>query len=1005
MKNLPLTQKMIIAFLTVAILPLLGSFAVNAYLTYDELKGNTERSLQGAASAAAQAVDDFIVDNLNTIRVQSLLPTVVDYLSLPETRRRHSREESQIVRVLDSFRRRDHVHIRSCALYDGRGRMIMDTFGMERGNGGDLPGLTLAEIINRGTPVVMDIRRSTPHQAAALDFLSPVRNVNGDVIGVLKTSFNVAVIQKIVFENEGLLGPGSLALLVDERGQRIADSHDPGLTVKDNLSLPPPSPGTRQALFTARLYTQAGNEYLCAAAPIAAKPWTLVFALPWTAFLAVVQKQFFLALFLIVLFASLAAAAAVFASRSLARPLLELTEHTRQIGRGFFGRRLTPSSGDEIGQLTETINEMTAAIEEYHQEILTRSNHLQTLLSTIPDAFLLIGRDGRVLEVNNQFCTLFDYDDPETIFPLNILTLVREGRKREELRAFLSGSFDRGEGTFEFAALKKDGVEVPLYLRMRRINLADEELAVVLLTDLTAIKEAQELVRQSEEKYRRLVENANSIILHWDTEGRIIFMNPYALDFFGYTWEEVRGRHVMDVIVPEIEEHSERNLREMIDAIIADPDAFRHNENENVKKSGERCWISWTNRAIVDQEGRVREVLSIGNDITEKRNLQNKLLQAQKLESIGTLAGGIAHDFNNLLMGIQGYVSLLRLQLGPESPHIEKLRSIEKQVESGARLTRQLLGFARGGKYEVKMTNMNELIAQNAEMFQRTKKELRIIKDFAPDILSVQVDRNQMDQVFLNLYINAWQAMPAGGDIFIKTENVVLSDAEAAPRELDPGGYVKITVRDTGVGMDEKTSARVFDPFFTTKEMGRGTGLGLASVYGIVKNHGGHIEVTSRKGQGAAFHIYLPAVDGAAPSTTEQHEEETVKPGGETIMVIDDEETNTEIIQKLLETQGYRVITARSGTEAVAIYGERWREIDLVIIDMIMPVMDGGETFAHLARINPDIRAVLASGYSLDKKAKGILAQGVKAFIQKPFRMAELSRSIREVLNGTSRQL
>ncbi|MCX7634903.1 MAG: response regulator, partial [Syntrophales bacterium] len=483
--------------------------------------------------------------------------------------------------------------------------------------------------------------------------------------------------------------------------------------------------------------------------------------------------------------------------------------------------------------------------------------------------------------------------------------------------------------------------------------------------------------------------------------GRIIFMNPYGLNFFGYTMEEIQGRHVLDTIVPEVEEGSQRNLREMIAAIQADPDAFRLNENENIKKNGERVWISWTNRALVDGEGRIREILSIGNDVTEKKKLQNQLLQAQKLEAIGTLAGGIAHDFNNLLMGIQGYVSLLMLDLGPASPHIPMLERIERQVQSGAQLTQRLLGIARGGKYEVKPTNINALIAQNVETFQRTKREVRMICTLAPDIVNILADRNQMEQVLLNLFINAWQAMPAGGDIFITTENVFLPEAAAVSRGLNPGPHVKITIRDTGMGMDEKTMERIFDPFFTTKGMGRGTGLGLASAYGIIKNHGGHIEVTSQKGQGAVFHIYLPAAPGPAAALTEKGDETTLRPGGETILVIDDEVMNTDILQKLLEKMGYRVMTALSGADAITLYRRQWQEIDLVIIDMIMPVMDGGETFDRLAQINPRIRAILASGYSRDGKAEDILARGVKAFIQKPFRMAELSRCIRDVLDGS----
>jgi len=243
----------------------------------------------------------------------------------------------------------------------------------------------------------------------------------------------------------------------------------------------------------------------------------------------------------------------------------------------------------------------------------------------------------------------------------------------------------------------------------------------------------------------------------------------------------------------------------------------------------------------------------------EKEKLQAQLQQAQKMEAIGTLAGGIAHDFNNLLMGIQGRTSLILADIGSDHPHFEHLTEIEKYVGSAAELTRQLLGFARGGKYQVLPSNLNELIEKSSRMFGRTKKEITIERKYEEELWTVEVDRSQIDQVLLNIYVNAWQAMPTGGTLSIQTENVYLDKKFVKPYNTSPGDYIKVTIKDTGVGMDDKTLKMVFDPFFTTKEKGRGTGLGLASAYGIVKNHDGIITVRSKKRQGATFNIYLPA--------------------------------------------------------------------------------------------------------------------------------------------------
>jgi CheY-like chemotaxis protein len=369
------------------------------------------------------------------------------------------------------------------------------------------------------------------------------------------------------------------------------------------------------------------------------------------------------------------------------------------------------------------------------------------------------------------------------------------------------------------------------------------------------------------------------------------------------------------------------------------------------------------------------------------------------MEAVYTLAGGIAHDFNNLLSGIHGRASLMMMDIDSSNPHFEHLDGINEYVDSAEQLTKQLLGFARGGKYEVKVVDINEIVERSSKMFGRTKKEIRVHRKHPENIWVIEADPGQIEQVLLNLYVNAWHAMPGGGDLYIQTENILIDEHYIKPYHIDIGTYVKTTVTDTGIGMDKSTQQRIFEPFFTTKEMGRGTGLGLASVYGIIKNHGGFINVYSEKGLGTTFNFYLPA---SKDQILEQEKvlSKTVLKGFETILLVDDEDLIIDVSQGVLKVLGYNVLTAKGGKEAIQAYKKNMEKIDMVILDMVMPDMNGGEVYNKLIEIDPDIKVLLSSGYSLNRQATDILARGCNDFIQKPFNMMDISEKIRNILDN-----
>ncbi|MDI9570196.1 MAG: PAS domain S-box protein [Pseudomonadota bacterium] len=645
--------------------------------------------------------------------------------------------------------------------------------------------------------------------------------------------------------------------------------------------------------------------------------------------------------------------------------------------------RCVPFPGERAIVVIRNVTERRRSEEALRKEVREKS----VVLDTMSEILVYIDRDCNVVWANKAMYDAFDLsqENYEGKKCFSIHKRVARCPFCPAVKAMETGTPQIHE---ELSSYGKRWILRGYHVR----NDQDEIVgAVEIVTDVTESRNAEDALRKSEERYKLLVEHASMAIVIIQ-DGMMKYANPRACESTGYRLEEMLSMPVLNLVHPDDLELV-ANVRGKRSRGEKTPPSY---VARIIHKDGHVIWgefagvrLSWDGKPAT---------MNFIKDITQERQLEEKLLQAEKLEAIGTLAGGIAHDFNNLLMGIQGYASLMLLDTPPSHPHFQKLKSIEEQVQSGANLTKQLLGFARGGKYETKATNLNKFILHNSNLFGRTRKEITIHTIFEPDLWTVAVDRGQLDQVFLNLYINAWQAMPGQGDLYIETQNIVLTEESVLTAELPPGRYVKVSVRDTGMGMDENTRRRIFDPFFTTKEMGRGVGLGLASAYGIIGNHGGMISVESEKGKGATFHILLPAVE--APPAAEDKRRGSVAPGGRgTILVVDDEKVNIDVISAMLEHLGYRAISAVGGREAVRLYRENWPAIDLVILDAIMPEIGGRETFASLKEINPQVKTIIASGHSLDEFSTALPEQGIRAFIQKPFRLEDLARKVKEGLS------
>ena len=517
------------------------------------------------------------------------------------------------------------------------------------------------------------------------------------------------------------------------------------------------------------------------------------------------------------------------------------------------------------------------------------------------------------------------------------------------------------------------------------------EANIVFRKEIEVRKKVEEALRESEEKYRNLIENANDAI-YIAQDGLIKFSNPAAEKLTGYPAEDLFSIPITDLVHPDHREMViDRHRRRLAGETLPSTYSF-----QLLNRQGKALWVQ-LNVVAFQWEGRPA-TLNFIRDITAQRRLEEQLLQAQKFEALGTLAGGVAHDFNNLLMAIQGRVSLLAQENYLRDPTREHINAMEEYIRSAAGLTKQLLGLARGGKYAVRPLDVNELVRNSVSLFARTRKEIEVRTRLGRGALVVEADLGQIEQVLLNLYLNAWQAMPRGGEMVITTSAEDLDESFCRSGGVETGCYVKITIADTGIGMDPKTQQRIFDPFFTTKGKGRGTGLGLASAYGIIKNHGGMITVSSEVGRGTVFDIYLPMSEkNVCPGKAEK---DAAIRGSETILLVDDEAMIIEVGQAMLESLGYDVIAVADGDAAVQAVSDRGERIDLVILDLVMPGLDGGQVFDNIREIQPQIPVILSSGYAADGYAEAILKRGCNGFIQKPFSLSELSVQVRMVLDA-----
>jgi len=655
--------------------------------------------------------------------------------------------------------------------------------------------------------------------------------------------------------------------------------------------------------------------------------------------------------------------------------------------------------GEREQHILEYVSSQVAkAIERKRAEEALRESEakFRALTETTASA-IMISRGDRFLYVNPAAGTILGYSREELegrafddfIHP-DFRQVIKE---RREARL-------RGEpvpSRYEVKVVAQDGQERWVDLTAAVIEFEGEPAILVTAFDITERKLAEEAVQRSEANYRSLVDNSPFGIYRATLDGQFLAVNPALVQMLGYesAAEVLRLNLGTDIYCDpaERQQHIETYWRQ---------EHFEGVEARWKEKDGTPMTVLLAGRPVRDPQGRVAFVEVMAEDVTEKRVLEQQLRQAQKMEAVGRLAGGIAHDFNNLLMVIGGHCEMLRKRLGADHPLDRNAAEVQKAAERAAALTQQLLAFSRKQMVQPTVLDLNEVVGDMESMLRRLIGEhIELLTTLTPGLGHVKADRGQIEQVILNLALNARDAMPKGGKLILETADTELDEVYAHQHPgAQAGSYVMLAVSDSGVGMDKDTQAHIFEPFFTTKETGKGTGLGLATVYGIVKQSEGYIWAYSEPGQGSTFKVYLPRVEEEVEETGPSVPVAASTRGTETILVVEDEEPLRKLVREFLEASGYRALEAGSGTEALGLAEKFEGPIHLLMTDMVMPGMSGRDLAKRLTASRPEIKVLYMSGYTNDAILHQRGFRPGRLFLQKPFTLDTLANKLREVLQA-----
>jgi PAS domain S-box-containing protein len=672
-------------------------------------------------------------------------------------------------------------------------------------------------------------------------------------------------------------------------------------------------------------------------------------------------------------------------------------------GSIYYGEHTVTPVRDAAGTITHFVGIMHDITERKRAEEQLRDAHaqLRQLLEHSPAVFYSLSLEGDTIVprlVSENIARMFGFQVQETLsYAWWYGQLHPEDRERAV--ACTRKTVADGVSSAEYRMRHKDGSYRWIDDNQRLVRDAKGrpiEL-VGVWSDITERKQAQDELHESERRFRGMLDNLELVSVMLDREARITYCNDYFLRLTGWRREEVIGTDWFERFVPpEIVD----DMRKTFAKLVSDGEEIRHFTNEILTRSGQKRLLQWNNSLTYSRSGEVTGTASIAEDVTDRVRLEQQLLRAQRLESLGTLAGGIAHDLNNLLLPILMGVTLLK-RFDPNEASLKAINNIERSVRRGSELVKQVLLFARGSETSRETVQLTAVVSEIEAIITSTfPKDITLEVSMAPDLSPVTGDATQLTQVLLNLCVNARDAMPRGGQIIISATNAEIGNRDTLMGDGPNRPHVVLQVSDTGEGMPKEIIERIFDPFFTTKEVGKGTGLGLSTAQGIISSHGGYLEVSSTTGEGSTFTIHLPSRPAQQAAVVIPEETGPPHGNGELILVVDDDASVVSITKQTLEVFGYEVLTAEDGAQAIGVFSRRHADIALVVTDMAMPVIDGAALIAALNRMVPGVRIIATTGNPSAASMSKIARTGVTNILTKPYTAEQLLVTLAEALTG-----